>query len=835
MDEKSIVVQISALVHDIGKLAQRAKGEKSPEDAYLQPSIKGQLSHWHVLYTDYFVKNHLPLPVEVKHKREDIALIASIHHNANEDMLEQMCVAVADRLAAGMDRLKTDRTEDFRTARLNSILEEVALTKDAPSREDLTKRMKLLPFQPSKDVFFPVDQKKNEDKKDDEFVQEYKELYENFLKELKKMPEDLPYKHYLPWLLRIMEKYLWCVPSSSYKALPDISLYDHSVVTASVAQALWMYHRENQDIKLSYDSLEEEKFILFGGDLSGIQKYIFGISQSGTTGAVRIFRARSFYLQALTKSIILYICKKVGLSLLCQIMDAGGKFILLLPKIKKVLDLMDSLGKEVDEFFVSKFKGELGLCLAHMNVSGKDLLLGNFENTLDEFNFILDKNKKNKFRSYLSLKGSVIHKGYSKFKDSEICSICEKEPAEKEGDLCKTCWNQINVIGRKIPKAEYIVFSNSGIDLFRDIKLHIQTAKDGKIETHIKNAQLILGVGDKKEFGTIWLAGYIPTIKEDELKDKEFLKKVEQEYTDRNLTEIVGEAKTFGLIAHKALTYNEQLEKNLGRALLCVLKADVDNLGLIFSIGLKNRLSVSRFASLSRMLNSFFSGYLVNKIRENPKYQDTYVVFAGGDDLFLIGPWHQTIDLAVEINEEFKEFCANNKDFSMSCGLYLIKPHYPIRRAAPKAEELLEKAKSKMDDNMLLKKNSVCVFDKVLGWGELKKQIEIGKILEQKAIDDESPIKKAFLYRLLQYTKDAIKFEYKDSFDISTKEYIRCGLYLSHFLYDISRNIMKVKDGKIVNSDEVQFLTNLLNIENEAKSFAQNIVGIQYALCAIRE
>jgi CRISPR/Cas system-associated protein Cas10 (large subunit of type III CRISPR-Cas system) len=41
-------------------------------------------------------------------------------------------------------------------------------------------------------------------------------------------------------------------------------------------------------------------------------------------------------------------------------------------------------------------------------------------------------------------------------------------------------------------------------------------------------------------------------------------------------------------------------ENFTGRSLLSFLKADVDNLGLIFSIGLGDNLSVARLASLSR-------------------------------------------------------------------------------------------------------------------------------------------------------------------------------------------------------------------------------------------
>lgn len=49
---------------------------------------------------------------------------------------------------------------------------------------------------------------------------------------------------------------------------------------------------------------------------------------------------------------------------------------------------------------------------------------------------------------------------------------------------------------------------------------------------------------------------------------------------------------------------------------------DVDNLGNIFSKGL-NKISISRIATLSRMLDLFFSGYLNIITKEKSENNDT--------------------------------------------------------------------------------------------------------------------------------------------------------------------------------------------------------------------
>lgn len=260
---------------------------------------------------------------------------------------------------------------------------------------------------------------------------------------------------------------------------------------------------------------------------------------------------------------------------------------------------------------------------------------------------------------------------------------------------------------------------------------------------------------------------------------------------------------------------------------MCVLKADVDNLGLIFSIGLEDRLSLSRYASLSRMLNAFFSGYLVEKIRNEPRYKDVYVVFAGGDDLFLIGPWHHTIDFAQDLREEFRRFCANNEDMSMSCGLYIMKPKYPVRRAAREAERLLDMAKERKEGHVVVK-DGVCVFDVVLSWKELKEQVEFGKWLEQRALDESSKMNRAFIYRLLGYMRFAKKYEQASEINLEDL------MFYPHALYDISRNLIKTDEkNEIINSEEVKYILDRIDLFKQDR-LGVNTVAIQYALCAIR-
>jgi CRISPR-associated protein Csm1 len=147
---------------------------------------------------------------------------------------------------------------------------------------------------------------------------------------------------------------------------------------------------------------------------------------------------------------------------------------------------------------------------------------------------------------------------------------------------------------------------------------------------------------------------------------------------------------------------------------LGILKADVDNLGRIFIEGIKGHLSISKYVSLSRMMDFFFTGWLQNILSE--KYKSVYTVFSGGDDLFLIGPFSQIIDLAQEINHHLKEY-VKNEDIHLSCGIYFAKDKIPVYQMAENSETILEEAKYS-------DKNRIGLFGRVVKWDRFDKIME---------------------------------------------------------------------------------------------------------------
>ena len=152
---------------------------------------------------------------------------------------------------------------------------------------------------------------------------------------------------------------------------------------------------------------------------------------------------------------------------------------------------------------------------------------------------------------------------------------------------------------------------------------------------------------------------------------------------------------------------------------LGVLRMDVDNLGQCFISGFTdNRKTLARYSMLSHSLDVFFKGY-INTIREQPQYRDWInIIYAGGDDLFIVGRWDITISFAKELKDEFTKYVAHNPHLTVSGGMAIIKNKFPIHRAAELAGNFEEAAKkhSITKDNETKEKNSFDFFGMPLSW-----------------------------------------------------------------------------------------------------------------------
>ena len=184
--------------------------------------------------------------------------------------------------------------------------------------------------------------------------------------------------------------------------------------------------------------------------------------------------------------------------------------------------------------------------------------------------------------------------------------------------MCTVCFSQTR-FGEKIPKNHYLGWieeqQEGALNLFKNISLQSYSDLHDLPEYVFPIALNQFN----PNFGTLYTPYFLP------------LKENGREVMD------------FADIADKAE----------GKHNLAMLKADVDNLGYIFSSGMGKRISLSRYAALSRMQNFYFSASINYSLKM--KYRNLYVVFSGGDDLCLIGPWNEVLDYVAELQDEMLE------------------------------------------------------------------------------------------------------------------------------------------------------------------------------------
>jgi CRISPR-associated protein Csm1 len=181
-------------------------------------------------------------------------------------------------------------------------------------------------------------------------------------------------------------------------------------------------------------------------------------------------------------------------------------------------------------------------------------------------------------------------------------------------------------------------------------------------------------------------------------------------------------------------TFDEIADQSNGVKRLGILRMDVDNLGKIFSEGLTNYRhetehsqrfhSLGRITTLSWQLNLFFSGLLSGIIQNNSEWAERVtVVYAGGDDLFLLGAWDALPEIALTIQERFKQFTCNNRSFSLSGGMVMTGGKFPIYKSAEMAGEAEHKAKhheTRFNGQAIVRKSSFTFLDTPMHWNEFQ-------------------------------------------------------------------------------------------------------------------
>ena len=747
-------IYLAALLHDIGKFYQRADAGSVKNSKFLSdyckdestfcPLNNGQYSHKHVLWTAQFIEDFSivfkKLTSEDMQLKDSLMHLAAGHHLSN-DQLSTLgrIIKKADCLSSGMDRDSVDAIKDdtdstnwdsFKKKPMTSILETIGLTDHELSNKTKWHHQPAIPMVLDKSYFATTDS----------IEPDYQLLWNKFISEFKFIQANT-YHAFAETLLNLLYKYTSSVPSSTIN-FPDVSLYDHLKTTAAIATCLYDYQESGDK--------NAHPFILIGADFSGIQPYIYQIVSKH---AGKNLKGRSFYLRILSDSIVRYLLKELNLFQANIIYNSGGGFYLLAPNTTRVKQKLTDAIATIEKKLFQMHGTSLFVAIDFIELS-EDALLHKNEESLGkswgELFLKRDRKKNTKFSSLIDYKTffEPSHQGgecpIDKITGEEIPKNEKEYNIDGIGTIREITKKQID-LGKSLRDADVMVISENQIPYWNNktsvqpiglsfwyyfVNLSDLEEKKTELKSSADKVSVITLNGKKGN------CDFMQTINGiDNIYGLEFYGGNEMDSRD--------------IPTFEEMCENAESEGDFKR--LGVLRMDVDNLGSIFQSGiLPHRATLSRYAALSRSFDYFFSGYL-NTIWRETAPEQLFIIYSGGDDVFIVGAWDKTIDCAHRIKDDFREFTCNNTNFSISGGIAIVSPKFPIMKGAEMSADEEHNAKTHSCNKQ--DKNSISFMNYALNWYnefEIVKQLK-DTIVRLSDANNKNTLPKSFIGKVLQH------------------------------------------------------------------------------------
>ncbi len=742
MKDTVLKISLAGLLHDIGKFAERAFAV----DLGDKDSVQQNYNYSHAFSTEQVLKSIFP---ECLEKRIDNSLdikdctvlnLAARHHKPRHTY--EVMISEADRIASGHERAKADEASGFETkgwerksqVPLLSILGRVRL-KNAPIN-DTSKNMRYrittppLRHDETFEKGFPVT---TEEYNAAQVRSDYKNHWQKFREAITGIDPEKQFET----LFEVCRIYQWCLPASTKKEeLPDVSLFEHHKVTAALASCLFLYHQHEGQFfeKNAIRDRTVKKYLLFCGDISGIQSFIYQISSKG---AYKTLKGRSFFIQLLAEVLARRFIKKFGLTIANILYSSGGKFYLLLPCTKEVEHQLVSLADEINFELFNRFNGDLFIRTGYEPLSGDDLTgesgknLSQIWSDLGQKLLFEDRTRYSSLarRGYDNVFG---FKGNAEYISCEVCHQTIRPRKANGANQCKCC-REMMEIGRKLGTSKLLVMANN------------ETAIDGHYDFSIFDNYFWFIEAGQKFFShkdcLVWT-----------LNDLDFIESAK----GSSLSTINAAPMIVGSTHRFNLEFEEVAGTANGRHRLGILRMDVDNLGQIFGHGLGDYIyegrekpgrfhSLGRITTLSWQLSLFFGTMVPALIRSQKEWKDRVtVVYSGGDDLFLLGAWDAMPKIALAVRKAFSRFCCQNPSWGLSGGVVMTGGKFPVYKSAEMAGEAEEKAKKfciKINGGRKRRKNAFTFFDTVMGWDEFDEITRVrGKLYDSLEKTENRPL-----------------------------------------------------------------------------------------------
>ena len=677
------LLHLAALLHDIGKFRQRATERYKQHQEHSYEFVNED-------FTDFFA----PCGDAFKN--------AIRHHHRNPDQLEHLIekqVILADRLSATEREDEEREAEDFVVSALVSPLSRLkCATKEY--RYPLT----VLNLE-DRNTIIPVESVEVN-------RETYAKLWSDFKKAFHKVTDGKSYTPaFYQTIVALLHKYTSRIPSATpwekgeKRTVPDISLYDHLRTTAAIAACIGRELTDENDVDaLLTNPKESDRGIcaLIKGDISGIQNFLYHILSDGASNQLR---GRSFYLQLLTEAIAHWVLKQFDLPITNLLLASGGHFFILAPYTESK-EKLNTIRQTISQKLWQLHQSELSCILAGISIKANDFKADNFPSKWDAVAGEVNERKQKKWSEMGAQ--DMFQNLFVPYQNREV-----DESDENEKDPWK-----FERLGKQLREAKYLItFEVADDSTIAEKPTWRHAIKAfGMAVRHCKEEDEKPTAPENVKHGTVYRLG-----------DTNFLSNIEK-YQWEDITVSYDFRIFHPVIAHteegETADYDYLAEASEGVHWLGALRMDVDDLGSVF----KNKLekaTISRHATLSRELRIFFEGYVpqlchqYNKNQANvQKQQILELIYAGGDDLFLVGGWSALPEIAEQIRSEFCHFVTGDH-VTLSGGIAIEHKKFPLYQFADISGDAEDDAKSlrRVDaEGKVIEKDAITFLRKPMSW-----------------------------------------------------------------------------------------------------------------------
>ena len=470
-------------------------------------------------------------------------------------------------------------------------------------------------------------------------------------------------------------------------------------------------------------SYDEEMFLLYSMDISGIQSFIYTI---GEKGALKGLRARSFYLEIMMEHIVDELLEKLSLSRANLIYTGGGHCYLLLANTDDTRDILEHYEKSLNHWMMEHFDTALYVACGYAKANAnalRNMPKGSYSDLYLTISKMISEKKSNRYNADM-----IRNLNSRKHEGERECKVCRRI-ARLTDDKCQVCLALEKMSGSILYENYFTVMSEPDKDAL-PLPENRYLAADTK-ESLLKRMES---------------ENYVRCYTKNEI------------YTGKHVTTKlwVGDYTTGD-------TFEKLAEQAEGVERIGILRADVDNLGTTFVYGLQRPdgddkyVTLSRTSTLSRQLSLFFKCYINEILRKGTAdnfggsgERKAVIIYSGGDDVFLAGAWNDVIAAFMDIRNALEKFTQGTLTISGGVGIYDAK--YPLNVMAKEVERLEDRSKH------VEGKNAVTLFDETHAypWNVFIQNVVTEKLGVLKTYFDQNDEHgMAFLYHLMELLRES--------------------------------------------------------------------------------